>query len=67
MKWLLGLSAALVTAFYACLRQKIQLHEELKQAVKREKEHEEMDSVFSAVERMPVDELRRRLRTGHKK
>lgn len=46
MKWLLGLSAALVAAFYACLRQKIQLHEELKQAVKREKEHEEMDSVF---------------------
>lgn len=67
MKWLLGLSAALVAAFYACLRQKIRLHEELKQAAKREKEHEEMDSVFSAVERMPVDELRRRLRTGHKK
>lgn len=67
MKWLLGLSAALVAVFYACLRQKIQLQKALKQAAKREKEHEEMDSVFSAVERMPVDELRRRLRTGYKK
>ena len=67
MKWLLGLAAARAAGRDAGLRQKIQLHEEVKQAAKREKEHEEMDSVFSAVERMPVDELRRRLRTGHKK